>query len=213
MNFAHLAIAFAIVSAATTASAQSIPGYGTIEDYHPREIAMLPRYCIHTQIFNSKVPGGNDESEIKRWRSVFGPSFAAMHHYCWGLMSTNRALYLTQNKQLRDFYLQRSIQEFNYVLRESPPDFVLRPEILTKKGENLIRHGKGPAGAIELEQAIELKPDYWPPYLALSNYYRDIGDKEAAREIVKRGLKHAPDAKPLQRRHAELDGTERAPKK
>src|SRR5688572_32104291 len=114
-------VAASILSVGAPAFAQSIPGYGPIDSYDPREIAMLPRYCIHTQIFRSRVPGGNNEAEIKRWYQVMGPAFHAMHHYCWGLMKTNRADLLARSRQVRDFYLRDSVGEFDYVLDRAPP--------------------------------------------------------------------------------------------
>jgi tetratricopeptide (TPR) repeat protein len=137
-----------------------------------------------------------------------GSSFPNMHHYCWGLMYTNRAFLLARSEQMRTHYLGRSIAEFDYVIQRALPDFRLLPEILTKKGENLIRLDKGPEGISELERAIERKPDYWPPYAAMSDYYTKIGDLAKAREWLKDGLSVTPDVKALQRRLAEIGGAE-----
>ena len=166
---------------------------------------MLPRYCIHTQMFREKTPGGNNAQEIERWFSVMGDTFHHMHHYCLGLMSNNRAMLLARDPQIRRFYLQNAIIEFDYILERAPQDFVLLPEVLTKKGENLIRTGKAPIGIGQLERAIELKPDYWPPYAKMSDYLKDKGDLQRAREILEKGLSAAPDAQALKRRLAELD--------
>jgi len=141
------AFVLSLVSAAgMPAYGQGIPGYS--DDmryaYDLREIALLPRYCIHTQLFRDNVPGGNNLEEIKRWSSILGGSFANLHHYCWGLMKTNRAILLVRTQQFRTYYLSESIGEFDYVIERAPPDFKLLPEILTKKGENLIRLGRGP---------------------------------------------------------------------
>lgn len=141
-----------------------------------------------------------------------GPSFNNMHHYCWGLMKTNRALLLARTQSLQRFYLRDSIQEFDYVIRGAPSDFKLLPEILTKKGENLIRLDQGPQGVRELERAIALKPDYWPPYAAIGDYYRTLGDLEKAREWLENGLSISPDVKALQRRKAEIDAAMDKPK-
>ena len=84
-------------------------------------------------------------------------------------------------------------------------DFVLLPEILTKKGENLVRLGKGPQAIFDFERARTLKPDYWPPYAQISDYYRSIGDVARAREKLTQGLECAPDSTALRRRLAELD--------
>jgi len=172
----------------------------------PKQLAMLPPYCKYTQVFRDKVPGGNDPQQIERWGSVLGAqSFHHLHHYCAGLGSTNRALYFSSTKQDRNFELSQSVREFDYVLERVPADYVLRPEILTKRGENLLRLGNGPEGALDLNRAIELKPDHWPPYAALSDYYKELGDLRSAREWAEKGLAAAPGTKALQRRLAELD--------
>lgn len=197
-----LASSYALVPRA--ASAEGLAGEPSIEAYDAREVTLLPRYCIYTPAFRQKIPGANNPAEVKRWSTIMGPIFGAMHHYCWGLMRTNRALYTARTKQARVHHLHASIEEFNYVLNRAPQDFVLLPEILTKKGENLLRLGST-AGLTELQRAIELKPDYWPPYAAGSDYFKTAADLGSAREWLERGLAAAPDAKALQTRLAELD--------
>jgi tetratricopeptide (TPR) repeat protein len=167
---------------------------------------LLPRYCIYTQLFREHVPGGGNPDEIKRRDLVMGPTFFHMHHYCFGLMKTNRALFLTRTRQYRMFYLQDAISEFDYVIERATPGFVMLPEIFTKKGENLIRLGRGPHGILELQRAIERKPDYWPPYAAISDYYKETGDPASARKWLARGLSVMPDVKALKRRMAQIDG-------
>lgn len=166
---------------------------------------MLPAYCIHTQYFRDSVPGGGDRDEIERWYAVLGPTYHHLHHYCWGLMKTNRAKYLARDRQARRFYLNDAISEFDYVLRNATPDFILLPEILTRKGENYVLLGQGPRGLLELEKAIELKPDYPPPYGVISDYYVSSGERGKARATLEAGLKQAPQATALRRRLAELD--------
>ena len=196
-----------IVMSDGAAPATLIPGYSDNVNYSfdPREVALLPHYCKYTKVFRDSVPDGKNKAEIERWYSVMGPSFNHVHHYCWGLMKTNRALLLAKDTKTKRFYLTSSIDEFNYVLRNASPDFVLRPEILTKKGENLISLGRGVDGVTELEHAIEIKQDYWPPYADLSDYYENAGNVAKARELLEKALTFAPDAKPLTRRLAELD--------
>jgi tetratricopeptide (TPR) repeat protein len=174
-------------------------------------MALLPQYCKYTPTYREHVPGGNNKAEIEKWETIMGPRrdapgplFNAMHHYCNAIIKTNRALLLARSEQVRKFYLDSSIVEFDYVLERAPASFVLLPEILTKKGENLLRLGKGAPGVLELEHAIDLKSDYWPPYAALSDYYKESGDLAKARQFLQTALNFAPDAKPLQRRVSEL---------
>jgi len=169
---------------------------------------MLPRFCLHTQDFREHAAGGNDPAQIERWSAFFGPTYWHLHHYCWGLMKTNRAMLLVRNVDFKRSYLADAIKEFDYVIERAPADFVLLPEILTKKGENLVRLGRGPHALLEFERAAELKPDYWPPYAQLSDYYKSSGDIAKAREQLRRGLSFAPDATALQRRLSELDRPE-----
>jgi tetratricopeptide (TPR) repeat protein len=186
---------------------REIPGYPTrIEDYDAREIALLPRYCIYTQLYRERVPGGADPAEVARWYAIQDRTFHHMHHYCWGLMRTNRALFLVRTKEGREHYLEKSILDFDYVIERAPSTFILLPEILTKKGENLIRLGRGPLAISSLQRAIELKRDYWPAYIALSDYYKDQGDLKKARELLEGALLHSPDTKPVQKRLIGLGG-------
>lgn len=125
-----------------------------------------------------------------------------MHHYCAGLVLTNRAFLLALGS--RKFNLEGSIIEFNYVIDRAPPDFVLLPEILTKKGENLLQLDNATDGVGALLRAIQLKPDYWPPYAVLSDYFKKLKNVSAAREWIVKGLAASPDAKALQRRQTEI---------
>jgi tetratricopeptide (TPR) repeat protein len=176
--------------------------------YDPKQLAMLPPYCKYTQIYRQNVPGGNDPQQIERWASVLGAeNFNHMHHYCFGLESANRALYFSSTKLDRDRELTTSVREFDYVLERVAPDFALLPEILTRRGENLLRLGNVPQGVVDLSRAIELKPDHWPPYAALSDYFKALGDVASARQWAEKGLSAAPGTKALQRRLTELDKT------
>jgi tetratricopeptide (TPR) repeat protein len=175
------------------------------ERYQLSDVPLLPQYCKYAQDFNARVPGANIPTEIQRWYSVLGPTFHHVHHYCYGLVATNRANFEAKNNQERLYNLGRSIREFDYVIERAPRDFPLLPEILTRKGENLIKLRRAPEGVRALEQAIELKPDYWPPYAHISDYYKSLGEIAKARELLQNGLAKAPDTKALKRRLADLD--------
>jgi len=203
-----LALVYCLAAGMSAHGQEQIPGYpdDVRFGFDPRELALLPPYCIYTQLFRDNVPGGNNFDQINRWRLLLGPAFNDLHHYCWGLMKTNRALLLARTQRLRTFYLRDSIPEFDYLINRHP-DFKLLPEILTKKGENLVRLGKGQDGMVEFQRAIAFKPDYWPPYAAMSDYYKQIGDLAKARKSVEEGLSFNPGVKALERRMAELNGT------
>jgi tetratricopeptide (TPR) repeat protein len=172
---------------------------------NPSEMRRLPPYCKYTQDFRAHVPGGNSPEDIERWTTLMGQTFIHMHHYCWGLMDTNRAAFLSKSPQERIHYLSNSILEFDYVITKAPPDFAYLPEILTNKGSNLILLGKGPEGVSVLRRAIDIKPDYWPPYAAMADYFKDNGAPAKAREWLEKGLEAAPNTRALERRLAALN--------
>lgn len=185
---------------------QAIPGYPTnLRAYDPREVALLPPYCSYTQDFRERVPNANVTSEIERWHAVIGPTFQHLHHYCWGLMNLNRATILARDERTRRFYLSNAVREFDYVIERAPANFALLPEILTRKGEALIRLGQGSLAVSQLEQATQLKRDYWPAYAALSDFYRSQGEIERAKEALRTGLSFATTARALLRRLNEIE--------
>jgi tetratricopeptide (TPR) repeat protein len=177
--------------------------------YDRKVFAFLPEWCKYTPLYNPVVPheksAADVRREVKRFNQLMGPqNFKHLHHYCRGLFIVANARYFETSKTERDRQLRYSIVEFDYVLNRVEPTFVLLPEILTKKGESLGALGR--AEAVEpLQRALQAKPDYWPAYAALSDYLRDIGQVEQARQWLQKGLAAAPNATPLQRRLAEID--------
>ena len=158
---------------------------------------MLPKYCQARMWHNTA------EAQ-KYWTSVMGSTYEHIHHYCRGLVHTNRATMFFRDPQDIRFALNKSLDEFGYVLRHAPMDFVLLPEIFTKRGDNLNRLGRTEEGMEDLRRAMKLKPDYWPPYAAISDHYRRQGDMAKAREWLDKALAIAPNAKALHLKVAEL---------
>ena len=173
--------------------------------WDPKMQPMLPTYCRNAQVYREHVPGGNNPKEIEYWNNAMGASnFLHMHHYCQAIEHIHRAQFQRSTVPERNWQLHRSLVEFDYVLERVKPDFVLLPEILTKKGESLARLDRAPEAVRAFMQAINLKPEYWPPYAALSDLYRDTGQIAEARAWLEKGLAAAPTATALQSRLREL---------
>ena len=204
-----VAALFLAIAACGAAHSEGLaPGYpDNFYELDPREVLLLPPYCVHGWYFRQKY--GDNKAEQQRWFEALGPTFNHVHHYCFGLLKTNRALFLTTTKRYREFYLRDSLVEFDYVIERSPDNFVLLPEILTKKGENLVRLGRGDKAVETFERAVELNPKYWPPYAQLADYYQAGGQRDKAREILTKGLEQNPDAPGLRRRLNELGSSNR----
>lgn len=170
-------------------------------DITEAEWAMLPLYCPHTMGFKGHV-----QPYIAKWSNAMGNGFFNMHHHCWSLIDFHRSLRIGLSNAERRNLLQRALGGFQYVINNSPEDFILLPEILTWDGRSETLLGNAKNAAKEFNRAIAIKPDYWPAYFHLAELLNRKGEKKEALEVVKRGLKYAPNTKPLRLLFSVLGG-------
>jgi len=159
----------------------------------------LPEYCRHSRDGENVDPVMKEE-----YFRIFGDGFNHMHHYCRGLFALHEAAQITDNQNRRDGRYQRATIEFNYVLVHSPKSLVLRPEILVKKGLALLAIDRDVDAIKCFQEAVSLRPDYVPAYVALSNYLKRIGEDAEARRVLEAGLTQAPNNGFLQGKLSEL---------
>jgi tetratricopeptide (TPR) repeat protein len=197
----------ALTATSIAGMAQDIPGYPKdVYAADPREMAMIPSYCRYTLLFRDSLPATNKMEMFEAWKATIGEGYGHMHHYCAGLIKANRATLLARDRTTRQFLLNDAIVEYDYVITRVPETYVLLPEMLTKKGEALVQLDKGPLGIYFFQRAIEIKPDYWPPYAQLSDYHQRVGELKKAREILEAGLAAVPGTQALTRRLEALGG-------
>lgn len=174
------------------------------------ERALLPAYCKYTQ--GGYVGHENPQqpsAEAKYWVGVFGgqgmtANLWRMHHYCYALIHIMRGQSFGMTPMEYKEAWTGAIMEIDFAMMYLPQDFVLMPEMLLNRGRALMRLKKSDAALRSFQKAVELKPDYWPPYLEMADYYLGIQAKGKAIDILQDGLKHAPDAKALKLRLTEL---------
>ena len=177
-----------------------------------QEIAMLPEYC--TTHPNLKATGhSTNPAAAERWRNVIGDHpYQSLHQYCWAQALTVRAKFFAKTRQERNGTFSMSIGDFDYVINHVRGRyFILLPEIYFKKGENLLEIGRIGEAITSFQQAMQSKPDYWPPYAAMSDYYKKAGELDKAREWLAKALAIDPQHKALLRRQAELGGAKVKP--
>lgn len=163
------------------------------------EMMRLPPYC------QAKFNAPTSSPEWKSWRAQIGENFIDLHHYCAGLNYMNR-YWGARSAPDRSFYLQRALTNFDYMVKAEKPDFALRVELYSQRGEvnKLLRK---PGEAIkDFNTARSADPRAVKPYLQLADLY--VATKASARalETVTEGLRHVPDSTALQRRYLELGG-------
>ena len=164
------------------------------------EIPLLPPYC--------KVKLLHEKDQWDQWAATLGEAFGHVHHYCAGLAFINRYNKSFGDKEGRKFYLQSAMGEMDYMISHvaDPRSSILMPEIFFQRGKLFLLMNMSGNAFKDFEKAIELKPDYLAPYFALSDFYKEKGDKEKAKAVLGKGLQHSPNSKSLQRRYLELGG-------
>ncbi len=172
------------------------------------EIAMLPPYCPDTMGFSFKGPGNPAymSPRANYWVAQMGHDFWWVHHYCWATVWLNRALYQASGATERNFNLKMTVSEIDFTLGKVKADFVLLPELLTKRGEVLLLLSDPGAAYDSFRRAREIKPDYWPAYTKWVEVLIKSGQKAEAMALVRVGLSHAPDSKELRDQFKSLGG-------
>lgn len=162
------------------------------------EISRLPSFCLDTEWFAGPKNSPRQSPRAAAWEQQMGYGFWSLHHYCWGLVSLDRFHASPGTGEARNFKIHQIVSEYYYVLNNSPPDFILRPEILWRLGEaELLRENFG-AAYEAFFQARKQKPDYWPAYSAWAEVLIKAKKTADARKLVEEGLTHAPESKVLQ---------------
>lgn len=163
----------------------------------PNEFPMLPPYC--------KAKLSTDPLDDKTYSGMIGPDWLHIHHYCFALNFTNR-FYKTSNPNDKKHYLSSSLNNHDYMLTHSTPDFWMRPEIHTEKAKQLKAAKRYAESLGEVKKALHINPEYVSAYVVLTDVYRDLNKKSDAISAVEQGLQFGPENKPLQRRYKSLTG-------
>jgi tetratricopeptide (TPR) repeat protein len=174
--------------------------------YSDAEIKLLPRYCPDTMGFNYGDAYTNTSPRAGYWVSLMGKSFWAMHHYCWAQIGMNRALKAGISPQRRKSLWENARADYLYVINNTPPDFIMLPEIYSRIGEVELLLAEPEKANAAFTRARELKPDYWPAYSHWAEYLIRIGRRPEALKIVTAGLQQSPGARVLLEQYRVLGG-------
>lgn len=170
------------------------------------EIALLPKYCPYTQGSKPGITvGAKNHPQSEAWLNTIGPGFWHLHHYCWALVQIRRADKSTTPDQLRNGYRQSAIGNMEYVIRNSPGDLVLLPEIYTWIGRLELRQKRPERAQQYFEKAKSLKIDYWPAYYHWAEHLFSMNNNKEALKITLDGLVQSPSSKPLLELRSKLE--------
>lgn len=170
------------------------------------EMALLPPYCPDTQLFRYGDRTTNPSPNAPGWIARMGETFWAMHHYCWALIRMNRAKQFGASAPMRDGQIRAAVADYEYVLANEKPGFPLTPEVLTRLGEAHLALGATGPAMEALARARQIKPDYWPPYVAWADVLVGIGKRKEALSLVEQVIRLVPDDPVLQGHYKRLSG-------
>lgn len=171
---------------------------------------MLPKYCIDTMGFGYGDAYYGTSPRAGYWVGLMGKSFWAMHHHCFGLIKLRRATSGLYPALARVAYLGSAVNEFEYVLRASQPDFIMLPEVNLQLGNTQVLLKNYAAAQIAYERAVKQKPDFAPPYARWAEVLEKLGNKKTALAFLERGLRHAPTSAELLAQYKRLGGNAEA---
>ena len=175
---------------------------GKPENITGAEMALIPAYCPYTQSFSESR--GSPES--KRWESVMGKDFWAMHHYCWAQINQLRAMRSGITESARKSLLAVARDDYRYAANNTARNFILLPEIYTRIGETELRLSRNNDASRSFAKARSLKPDYWPAYSHWAEFLMYSGKKAEAKQLVKAGLEYSPNSRVLREQYRLLGG-------
>ena len=170
------------------------------------EMAMLPAYCPDTQGFGYGDAYFNTSPRAGHWVGLMGKSFWAMHHHCLGIYKVQRSTRPGVSAINRKFHLESSVDEFNYVIENVTPDFVMLPEVFRMRGDSQLKLGRLADAGDSYAIARRIKPDYAPAYINWADELVRTGLKKNALTLLEDGLRVARDSKDLRAGYAKLGG-------
>lgn len=199
----HLPFAF-VAAGLLACSAGARAGYPT--GWTDAELALTPAYCQDVQTMRYGDAYSNTSPNAAKWVAQMGKGFWALHHYCWANINLIRADKPSVAPVDRQGMREGAIGDMEYVIHNTPPDFILLPEIYTRMGQVHLLLKHEPEAQASFAKARELKPDYWPAYFQWAQHLAAVGQKAQARKVLEDGLSYAPSSKTLRKLLVDLGG-------
>lgn len=182
-RFARWALALGIATVPLQSAFAGAP-----PDITPEERALMPRWCNYVQGWDDTSP-----VEYKKMVDQYGEGWSHMHHYCWSLVDVFRLDQRALRKPPGYADARRAIGGLDYVLRNSPKDFVFRTEVLALRAKLMARYvGLDPAIKTAV-QLVQEWPKYADGYTILADLLLKAKKRDEALAVLARGEELASD--------------------
>ncbi len=196
-----------VVSFALAALLCALPAHAQKpENVTPAEMALLPDYCVDVQGFKYGDASWNTSPRASYWVARMGPTFWHQHHYCWALIKKHRAMEPGVPPQVRNGRISNAIGDLEYVVRNAAPGFPLLPEVFYRIGEFQLLIDNQTAAKEALDNAVRLKPNYWPAYLLWADELVKVKLTREATAHLELGLRQSPNSPQLRKAYRALGG-------
>ena len=199
----------ALVAAVALAAAAQSRADNVPENMTPGEIALLPPYCavrLDADMGQRYRGLQNMTPNVAHFVGLMGDSFWHIHHYCWAQIRVNRVIAGRMSPVIRHGTLLGAIADYEYVVNNSKPNFVMLPEVFLKIGDTHVLMKNYPKASEAFAKSRSLKPDFWPPYSHWANALELTVSKKAALAHLEEGMRAAPKAAALQAQYKRLGG-------
>ena len=150
---------------------------------------------------------------VAKWQSALGDNYLHYHHLCWAIVSITHAYRLETQYQNRSAASRSAVGNIIYVLERATPDFILAADAYTRMGEGYLLARDDRNAEAAFRKAIEIKPDYWRPYVWWAQRLMQLGRTREALAFAEEGQKNAPNAKAIDDLIRDLRGESRAGRK
>lgn len=175
-------------------------------DWSEGEVALAGPYCIDTMGFKYGDSSHNTSPRAAHWVGLMGQGFWAMHHYCWAMVNMRRAQVTMMPASQRRYLIGSAIDDLNYVLKSTPPGFVMRPEVHLRIGDAQALLGVQAQAIVSYTAARNANPDYWPAYQRMAEVLLGLKQTEQARGMLREGLTRVPGSVVLQNLYKRVGG-------
>lgn len=191
----------------------SAPGAATCDLWRcvdPAALVYLPPFCKPALTFWGRQFNAEryyDAQEGAKWTRILGPNRDHVHHLCYGLLRLEEAR-SERNAEKRTEMLRNAIGECDYLYEKwgtKHTSFVLNPLILVTRGEAQALLGRNSEALASYQLALQHDPRYKRAYASMAKLFQDLGDSQAAVDILTAAVEAVPDSRLLARRLEEAE--------
>lgn len=153
------------------------------------EMALLSPWCNHT----NGMPG------YQEMVNKYGQGWTHMHHYCYAELDALRLYKAPRTRTGDRGSYARALNNLDYVLKRTTPDFAFWHEAMILKIRLVDRHVSQEAAIGFARQLLKGRPDLADSYTILAGLLLKSHKQEEAQQVLAEGAEKASDKERFER--------------